>query len=663
MVRSKGLKEQVPLTAFFQVAGSSTTNTTRKSKKRRKSEALGSSPTVSPKKKAKLKQTLASSPTSSRSLRSSTKKSKETEEIPDSQEPELTLRDRPDYPYSRNTKKDSTPTVIRSTVQAKDYLPTPPDSHLVPPKRSWRDQDHPVTDDKGEGPSSVTRQIQSRSFQVPGTPTRHQGGPTTLGGLRGLSLASISAFSSPASTSFTRFIDPGDEVIPSSQTPPTTPRTPKRRRGLEFSSPTKIAALTFSSPSRIHSSPLFVHDRSHGEIIKSSQSQELSDFLSSPGQVVIPTSQFEEEELRLSSLRSPCRALPRVSPRMSTGLLTPSTAAGDASSISSRSSPLQRPSSRDKLIIPETQAILDRSQENSQSSVKTTSNQSQNLSSTQSSTTQLPFPSGQFPPPSPSNTNDTQMSDAFSQIDMFKQSWEHTPERLKHTEDPNATEPALPSLLPVLLSVKPQRIETFSQEDVQMHGSDNDSVTESEPSQVVNQVNPANNPSSGVRVAKKVTPGDDSETESETEDEDEAPPKSLAVSQATTEQQPIVLSVKGDTPSATPLSSLSSSPSHSLSPSPPAVPIPPTPSIPPRTVADSPPASAPAPCPAPPNPTIESQTQSEPGSDSQISDTPFSIPKDYDPSGVTTQELDTIILPDVVYDFLEMFVEGAQTPS
>ena len=56
----------------------------------------------------------------------------------------------------------------------------------------------------------------------------------------------------------------------------------------------------------------------------------------------------------------------------------------------------------------------------------------------------------------------------------------------------------------------------------------------------------------------------------------------------------------------------------------------------------------------------ESQTQPE---ESQISDTPCSIPTDYDPSGVTSQELDNIVITDAVTDFLKIFEEEEHTET
>lgn len=163
----------------------------------------------------------------------------------------------------RDVGKESTPTLPRSTTQSKEYLPTPPDTHLAPPKRSWREQDRRVVDDRGEGTSSVaTRQDQTRSFHVQRTPTRLGGRPLGLTSMSGLPLTSFSVTKSPASTGLTRFVDPGDEVIPSSQTPPTTP---KRLRAPQFASPTRIGGLMFThSPSRLRSSPKSIHDRSCG---------------------------------------------------------------------------------------------------------------------------------------------------------------------------------------------------------------------------------------------------------------------------------------------------------------------------------------------------------------------------------------------------------------
>lgn len=233
------------------------------------------------------------------------------------------------------------------------------------------------------------------------------------------------------------------------------------------------------------------------------------------------------------------------------------------------------------------------------------------------------------------------MSDPFSQIDMSQQSWERTPERLKHTGDPNATEPALPSILPILLSVKPQRIETFSQEDVRMHGSDDDSVTESEPSQTLNPTS-SGNPSSSLTILNRVVSGDDSETESETEDEEETSPKQ--VSTTSTIQQSVTLSANSNVP---PTALLTSAPS----------PSPPSPIMPPPLPPVFPNATTTITSTTVTN-VDESQTQPE-DDESQISDTPCSIPKDYT---FSTQQLNNLFNSEAGREFLEMFTEGAQTP-
>ena len=99
-------------------------------------------------------------------------KSQDLQEIPDSQDSEHG-QDIWDTSHHRDEGQDSTPTLPKSKVQAKVY-PASPDSHLASPKRTKRDWDHQVDDDKGEGASSqpMTREKQSRSFQVPTTPTR-----------------------------------------------------------------------------------------------------------------------------------------------------------------------------------------------------------------------------------------------------------------------------------------------------------------------------------------------------------------------------------------------------------------------------------------------------------------------------------------------------------
>ena len=220
----------------------------------------------------------------------------------------------------------------------------------------------------------MTREKQSRSFQVPTTPTR-QSRLLTPSALRSIPLPSFGA--TPIPLGFPGFTDPGDEIIPSSQTPPMSPRTPKRVRGSSLPSPSKLGSLKFvTSPNLYYSSPKSSLDRSNGEVIKSSQSQELTDIFSSPGLIVIPTSQSEEEELtllsrlstprRVSLLLSPQRSSPSTLPPSSiSGLEIPSSS--QTMSINNEQSsskqvppnciPLRKPPSREELIIPETQAL------------------------------------------------------------------------------------------------------------------------------------------------------------------------------------------------------------------------------------------------------------------------------------------------------------------
>ena len=193
--------------------------------------------------------------------------------------------------------------------------------------------------------------------------------------------------------------------------------------------------------------------------------------------------------------------------------------------------------------------------------------------------------------------------------------------------------------------MKPLRIQTFSQGRAPTDGSD-DSVTESEPSQLVNRVNADNNstrPCSTAVVPYRKDHKDDSETESETEDEEEIPPKP-PVTQTSAESE-LNLTSKPVTPPISP----SPSPPSPSSPSP----VPPI-SLPIHHFASSHVALAPT------TDIDESQTQPE---ESQISDTPCSIPTDYDPSGVTSQELDNIVITDAVTDFLKIFEEEEHTET
>ena len=173
-----------------------------------------------------------------------------------------------------------------------------------------------------------------------------------------------------------------------------------------------------------------------------------------------------------------------------------------------------------------------------------------------------------------------------------------------------------------------------------------DSVTESEPSQLVNRVNADTNsarPSIIAVAPYRKDHKDDSETESETEDEEEIPPRP-PVSQISAESE-LNLTSKPVTPPISP----SPSPPSPSSPSPVdliSLPIPHFVSI---HVAL-----------APTTDIDESQTQPEEG---QLSDTPCSIPKDYDPSGVTSQELDNIVITDAVTDFLKIFEEEEHTET
>ncbi|CAL1701542.1 unnamed protein product [Somion occarium] len=424
-------------------------------------------------------------------------------------------------------------------------LPTPPATYLPVRKRtvSKHEQVQRPTDPYLASPNVTpfaTTHDYSHQLPTPRTPTRHQNRPvcSLVFGRTLTSSPSPVSDSSPNNIKRSNLlnidahdVDSGESHwVPSSQTPELAPPLYGRQRrpctnASEPSSPIGIPPLRLTnhqadtrlalpSPSLRASS---IYDKSEGGVVFSSQTQDLAEFLTSPGRQVIPTSQLEEEELVLSSLSvasiegsalaegalprdvfgltydddlsTPRRVLPskhRImdrsylsnAPAISTDA-TPGPLALEPSKDTERGNdrplPLKvihraRHATPEAYTIPETQTP---SQKRPSDFPQTSFQRSHgcNPSCAESADSERWRPTG----PSLSST------DSFSQIDLSKQSWERTPERMGNVVDENATAPPLASLLPALMSAKLENAGSVIESDMGFIDVDDiDSVTDPE---------------------------------------------------------------------------------------------------------------------------------------------------------------------------------------